>query len=72
MTPLQIEILMCINEKQDLPSGTRFQDVESLRAEELLPKEYLYPLTERGRVYVEALCKVPLPVQKWVMPEEEG
>lgn len=31
-----------------------------------------YQLTERGRVFIDALMKVPLPVQKWVMPEGEG
>lgn len=29
-----------------------------------------YTLTDRGRVYVEALMTVPLPVQVWVMPEK--
>lgn len=27
-----------------------------------------YEVTERGQVYVEALCAVPLPVQRWVIP----
>lgn len=25
--------------------------------------------TDRGRAYVEALCAMPLPVKKWVMPD---
>ncbi len=27
-----------------------------------------YEITERGQAYVEALMRVPLPVQRWVMP----
>lgn len=26
-------------------------------------------VTDRGRAYVEALCNMPLPVKKWVMPD---
>lgn len=28
-----------------------------------------YKITDRGLAYVEALRRVPLPVQRWVMPE---
>lgn len=28
-----------------------------------------YAVTERCRFYLEELCKVPLPIQKWVMPD---
>lgn len=28
-----------------------------------------YRTTERGNAYVEALCAMPLPIQKWVMPD---
>ena len=31
-----------------------------------------YRLTERGQVFVDALCAVPLPVQVWVMPKSAG
>ena len=27
-----------------------------------------YRITERGSVFVEALCNMPLPVKTWVMP----
>lgn len=27
-----------------------------------------YAVTPRARFYLEALCQVPLPIQKWVMP----
>lgn len=30
-----------------------------------------YRLTERGRVFVDALCGAPLPIQAWVMPSED-
>lgn len=30
-----------------------------------------YRLTERGRVFVDALCEAPLPIQAWVMPSED-
>ncbi len=30
--------------------------------------EPLYYLTERGKVYIEAILSLPLPVQQWVMP----
>ena len=48
--------------------------LESIEEEEhdgttkLLP---MYRITERGRVFVEALARVPLPEQAWVMPETE-
>lgn len=29
-----------------------------------------YVATEATKVYVEALCNVPMPVQKWVIPTE--
>ena len=31
-----------------------------------------YELTVRGRIYVEALMRVPLPVQAWTMPAPYG
>lgn len=30
-----------------------------------------YALSERGRVYINALVSVPLPVQAWIMPGKE-
>lgn len=38
-----------------------------------MPTEYgaTWKLTERGEVYCVALTRVPLPVQRWVMPGEE-
>jgi len=28
-----------------------------------------YRVTERGRAFVEAICAMPLPIKKWVMPD---
>lgn len=30
-----------------------------------------YAVTEKGRVYIDALCTVPLPIQAWTMPKEK-
>lgn len=27
-----------------------------------------YSITERGRVYIQGLCNLPFPEQRWVMP----
>ena len=32
-------------------------------------KDARYTITERGRVLVEAMCDLPLPVQAWSMPK---
>lgn len=34
-------------------------------------EDFAYRATERGRVFVNALVNVPLPVQAWVNPIEE-
>lgn len=31
-----------------------------------------YEITQKGRAYVDALCVMPLPVAKWVIPEVEA
>lgn len=31
-----------------------------------------YGSTEATRVFVEALCAVPAPVKRWVMPDQQG
>lgn len=33
------------------------------------PNECIYRGTDALNVYVDALCSVPLPVQRWVMPK---
>ena len=84
MSPLEIEILLhyyqrfptdfrdgnfCAPEVQD--AIERFRDEYNL----LEPTQSMdvyhdphYRITERGRVFVEALCNMPLPVKTWVMP----
>ena len=54
----------------------RFISADMLRPATPNPEDRLlavrppaYVVTERGRIYVEALQAVPLPIQKWVMPE---
>lgn len=43
--------------------GNEEQDTKILR---------LYRITERGKAYMRAVLNVPLPVQKWVMPEPKA
>lgn len=31
-----------------------------------------YRVTERGEVYIKAIQRLPLPEQRWVMPESKG
>ena len=31
-----------------------------------------YNATEKGRAHIENLCKVPLPVKKWVLPGQDS
>lgn len=58
------------------PCGNHRRFVDNLIGEGLLEydreRAHLstdqFEVTERGRVYVEALLKTPLPVQKWVVP----
>lgn len=83
MTPLQISILIhyygCASDFRDgdfdapavREAINMFKDEMGL-LEERTEREIgsaFYGLTERGHVYVEALKKVPLPVQKWTLPE---
>lgn len=53
----------------------KFRDRENLIEEwpmaekQLAQAHQCYRLTQRGRVFVEALKEVPLPQQVWVMPD---
>ena len=84
MSPLEIEILLhyycCPTDYRDGDfSAPAVQDaIERFRDEINLlePTQSMdvyhdphYRITERGRVFVEALCNMPLPVKTWVMPE---
>ena len=84
MSPLEIEILLhyyyCPGDYQDgdfsAPAAVQ-NAIESFRDELNLlePTQSMdvyhdphYRITERGRVFVEVLCNMPLPVKQWVMP----
>ena len=79
MTPLQLEILLhyyaCANDFRDGDFSApavreaidRFKDGEMLTIDDGKGVA-TYMLTERGRVYVEAVLAVPLPERRWVMP----
>lgn len=40
--------------------------IDELNAHGFVTREL--KITDRARVYIDALDKVPLPVQKWIMP----
>ena len=85
MTPLEIEILLHYytrsNDYRDgdfsFPAVRETLDCfrEDLNLIEYWPEDdntrpdQTYRLTERGRIYAEALKAVPLPIQIWVMPD---
>jgi len=83
MTPLEIEILLhYYYSGEDFRKGDfsapavraaidLFQvlDGGSLLTKDPCDMEKNYTITDRGRAYVNALCSMPLPVSKWVMPE---
>ena len=82
MSPLEIEILLHYYRlPTDYRGGDFTPEVKN--AIELLRDEYNllelthsmdefcvphYTITERGSVFVEALCNMPLPIKMWVMP----
>ena len=83
MSPLEIEILLhyyyCPVDYQggDISAPAVKNAIERFRDELNLlePTQSMdvyhdphYRITERGRVFVEALCNMPLPVKQWVMP----
>lgn len=80
MTPLQLEILLhyyaCANDFRDgdFSAPAVREAIDRFKASEMLTinierSAATYMLTERGRVYVEAVLVVPLPEKRWVMPE---
>lgn len=83
MTPLELSILIhYMGHADDFRGGdlsapavreamSAFVDDELLELNhEAMPGDgrAAYRLTSRGVFFVEALCAMPLPVQKWVMP----
>ena len=81
MTPLGIEILMhyCTRgvdfERMDAPACrdtiANFVKLGLLSKEAPCDRLPIYFATDGARLYLETLCKVPLPVRKWVI-EQEG
>lgn len=79
MTPLEISILLHYSySPEDFRQGDfsapavreaidRFRDVDSLLTKSDRDGQ-TYALSERGRVYVEALQSLPLPIKTWLMP----
>lgn len=81
MTPLEIEILLHYATRAtdyrngDFSAPAVRDAVERFVGAGLLVERDpgqtpLYWMLERGHAYVDALCKLPLPVQVWVIPKE--
>lgn len=82
MTPLEIEILMhyycCTDDYRngDFAAPAVREAMENFVGTGLLREAWdvrhsvRYKATDACRVFVEALCSVPAPVQKWVIPDE--
>ena len=78
MTPFEIDVLLHYYMRPIADHAVMAYDKSWARdrflAEGLLERaKYTYTtyqLTERGIAYCEALQRVPLPIQKWVQPEE--
>ena len=80
MTPYEIDILLHyysraedhedIHRKPPIwqPTLRRFLDDELLQPT-ANGADVIYAISERGTAYVEALQRIPLPVQIWVIPE---
>lgn len=62
----------------DLTAPAVRDAVSQLRAQDLIAPTNgdedapTYELTDKGKVYVRALLRVPLPVQAWAMPAPYG
>lgn len=83
MSPLQLEILLhyyaCANDFRDgdFTAPAVSEAIEDFRCKDGLlcaggdgNHGPTYQLTPRGRVFVDALCALPLPEQVWVMPAQ--
>ncbi len=81
MSPLQIEIMLHYHTRLgdyrdgdfDAPAvRDAMEDFVTVgllrRTDNPIPATPIYEATEATHVYVKALCAVPLPVKRWVMP----
>lgn len=70
MTPLQIAMYDKAHQSSDAVHRQR----QDLITYELLETDESsrsgYRVTERGVAYVKALCEMPFPIKKWVMPDK--
>jgi hypothetical protein len=82
MTPLQIQMMLhyyaiaepyACRQPEHAHSGATKDQRLQLIAWDLLEftpdKPSSYTPTEKGVAYVQALCDMPLPIKKWVMPD---
>lgn len=80
MTPLELSILIHYRghasdfRNGDFSAPVVRQTIDYFRGEaQMLDQEdapnasRIYKLSERGQVFVDALCNVPLPIKRWVM-----
>lgn len=86
MNPIEIHILLWIYSRPTVPPDDLAQPktckevTERFEAEGLISRVggvlasdcWGWETTEKGRVFVENILALPLPVQKWVMPESEA
>lgn len=76
LTPLDVFMIMSVfvhGEPLNIPDCNPLTNVENESIRNIIALGLMdahYKLTEGGRMLVEALCSTPLPVQKWVMPNE--
>lgn len=82
MTPLQIRMMLhyyaiaepyAADDPRHGHSAAVFEQRQSLVDASLIETDEHsgsgYKATDRGVAYVEALCALPLPIKKWVMPD---
>ena len=79
MTPLEIDILLHYytrpgeyGQKDDNFNApavqSSFRRMESAELLEMVSPDLPYKITERGKAYIDAFCKLPLPEQYWAVP----
>jgi len=76
MTPYEIRILLMINSSPnwrdnidvDMHSDLWYETIQKFKEIGFLSLDLDDQGTQRLKIYCEALCNMPLPVQQWVMP----
>jgi hypothetical protein len=82
MTPFEIDVLLhyytrptdheVLQRNPPIWTETRTRFVADGLLEVSSNRCTAFKITDRGRAYVEALQRVPLPIQKWVQPEADA